>query len=477
MANNDPFHSSGAVKNTKSSIKEGLLNKTFIGGISFLSFFTLSFFATNSLITPDGDSSAAPLLQDTAPSMSVVAPNHISFNLAANSTLVNSIADFTINTNNPNGYSIAVSTPAVDNCLKHASEAANSCENISENKKIQPYDTIDSNLWANTWGIQIGSSYYGVLPEMRKVGDYSQATINHSITFGAKADTSMIAGVYSGNLTFTVEPAGIMSPVIAGVVDESGWAGDKITIYGQGLQTAYSVKIGGEDCINADILSDFAIACQVPILSSGTKDIEIMTWGGTATLLASFEYGDTSVAPPPRDLGIPPAPGLVHPRVGDIIIVSRPTIYFNIPDNFWEQFKECNFVDCPNLYTYVFNSTYWTKMPNNGYYQYPYISVTRESDPSSYWKYCGIAIQSRDGNYSRSLYNATNTNDSYSNCTNFHTNPTLVNSIAVKNNPTSWTISSGDNAAAYIINQVNYNNPFYQYIWLDSSDLVQSLAM
>jgi hypothetical protein len=258
--------------------------------VVFISFFILSFFAGSALFSQDGDSSAAPLLTETSPSMSVSAPTSVSLNLAPNSLLVTDSVPVSVTTNNPNGYSLAISVSDRENCLKHSSLITSSCEDIPDSSKIAPFATIDTDLWANSWGVKVGTNFFGITSEPRIVATNPKETINSNIAVGAKANTSILAGIYTNSVIITAVAEGVNAPVLGGIINNTGWAGDNVTIYGVGLSTAYSIQIGGEDCANASILSDMAISCTVPSLADGMHDVTVETWGGQATLSNAFQY-------------------------------------------------------------------------------------------------------------------------------------------------------------------------------------------
>jgi hypothetical protein len=125
-----------------------------------------------------------------------------------------------------------------------------------------------------------------------------------SLTIGAKASRTLPATT-TGNeyqntivITATANQYNPSAPTITAVSPNSGSTsgGEGIVITGTNLDTAYQVFIdldrdgeqgGGEECINADIVSITSITCNTPTATSaGTYDVVVKTWGGATKTAA-----------------------------------------------------------------------------------------------------------------------------------------------------------------------------------------------
>jgi uncharacterized protein (TIGR02145 family) len=259
----------------------------------------------------------------------------------------------TTTTDNTSGYTTTINTDSnVDNCLKPTS--ATSC--ASTTNKISPTTgtiATKSTLNPNQWGASLATSFssdpgqdnaWFAVP----VNTSSPVTISNStspnnptgtstqLTFGSKVDISIPAITYQNTVVVTaVANAYTSAPTITSISPNTGPAtgGTTITINGTNFNTAYQAFIdinrngsqdSGEECAEADIISNTKITCQTPAAAADTYDVVVKTWGGatktgsgtTATTDDDYTYQN----PVPIVISVSPESG--HFRGGETFTIT-----------------------------------------------------------------------------------------------------------------------------------------------------------
>jgi hypothetical protein len=201
-------------------------------------------------------------------------------------------------------------------CLRHedyidADTYTNSaaCTTVPANSKILAGDP--NGIATNVWGFSLNDGISYIAPQPAgsttpiKTTSAATSSDNTVVTFGAKVNSALYHGEYSGQLVMTAVANMPAAPTITNVCNPANStcnpataaAGTQIVLTGTNFTTAYQVTIDGTNCTSASIDSDTQITCTVPADSNNTQgtpvDVVVSTWGGTVTSMGGFAY------PPP----------------------------------------------------------------------------------------------------------------------------------------------------------------------------------
>lgn len=237
------------------------------------------------------------------PSLSVFVPESsvIEAVPSAEGDLYSKDVPVTVTTNLVSGYRLSMNTATVDQCLKHKSVRAEDCNEIADNQKIKALEntnTLAVEFPFNSWGVSMAPAYdvWNPIPASGEVGiminnsTSSGPTEVSTIKIGARANTSIWGGDYSGDVVFSVIANPIPVPAITSISPTSGSAGTEITLVGANLDHLFEVTIGGAACVGLNIVSVGGATCSAPDLGIGAE--------GEKTLALTSVFGDTnSVAP------------------------------------------------------------------------------------------------------------------------------------------------------------------------------------
>ena len=206
-----------------------------------------------------------------------------------------------VQTNSPDGYTIAIQSAASETALTSASSS----------DTIAALESAGA-LTDNTWGYALDTTgtYTGLADSA--VTFYTATGPNYdadplTVYFGAKV-SGIADGTYENTVLYTITSSTDLSSIPAPVIDSitpafgSVVGGDTITLVGDnftqnGESITTSVLVGGEPCTDVSVTHDSTtgkdtITCTTPATTTeGTVTVEVITWGGSDT--TSYEY-DTS---------------------------------------------------------------------------------------------------------------------------------------------------------------------------------------
>ena len=241
----------------------------FVGVGSFL----VAFFLGSVLMTP-GESSAEDISTLSNDASLSVALTPEAMNLAVTPTPDGTLASdemaIQVSTDNTTGYTLALSLAGAETSLNDPASGGKIQSSIAD---INSPETLSVNTWgwypdslANNTG-----NLFSALPsnsdpyELKKTSSPTSGSGDTTtISFGVNVDTTLPAGSYTNAIVISAVTNYVPQPILD-VYPTTGWAGDTITLYGNGgFVNVQSVQIGGTDCTSIDVKSADELTCTLP---------------------------------------------------------------------------------------------------------------------------------------------------------------------------------------------------------------------